>query len=162
MTKWTKDTTDLFEAVLSWKPWAKGDVRLDLTTGIEAYWDGSQWTTVVVRVGASDNRSGLTAADGAAIKLVDHLVYNFPALTVFRVSCEICAHAYTSGTPTYTVTWTENGVPQTAVVTAAAVNVVAGIVRLAMPDAGTDIVVQLTTVFVATCRVFASVERMGP
>ncbi len=106
-----------------------------------------------------DNRSGITAVDGSAITL-----FSVPAavtLGIFRISIEIDATAFTSGTATYTGTWTENAVSQTAVVTATALNVVTGIVRLMMPDASTSITVQLTGVFVATVRISAVVERLA-
>ena len=105
----------------------------------------------------TDNRTGLTSADGAPITL-----YTTGAGTtqVYRINTEIVAHAFTSGTATLTVTWTENGVSQTAIVTATALNVVTGIVRLAMPDAGTTITVQLTGSFTATLRVATIIERL--
>src|SRR5207249_4599770 len=132
-------------------------------TGI-AFYDCPGFITAGMAIPAIrglDNRSGVTSADGAPIKLVDHLLYNFPAKSLFRVSNEIVATAFTSGTATYTVTWTENGVSQTAVVTANVLNVVTGIVRLAMPDTGTDIIVQLTGAFVATVRISACIEQMS-
>jgi len=104
-----------------------------------------------------DNRTGVTVADGSPITL-----YTAGAglVQVYRVNTEIVAHAFTSGTATLTVTWTENSVSQTAVVTATALNVVTGIVRLAMPDAGTTITVQLTGSFTATVRVATVIERL--
>jgi len=51
-------------------------------------------------------------------------------------------------------------VSQTAVVTGTVLNTVTGIVRLAMPDANTNIIVQLTGPFVATVRIAAIVERL--
>jgi hypothetical protein len=104
----------------------------------------------------SDNRL-VTVVDGSPITLYTS---GAGTLQVYRISIEIVAHAYTSGTATYTVTWTENGVSQTAVVTAAVLNTVTGIVRLAMPDANTNITVQLTGPFVATVRIAAIVERL--
>ncbi len=105
-----------------------------------------------------DNRTGVTAADGSPITLYTAGV--MPVTQVYRVSTEIVAHAFTSGTATYTVTWTENGVSQTAVVAATALNVVTGIVRLAMPDANTAVTVQVTGVFVATLRIATILERL--
>ena len=105
-----------------------------------------------------DNRGGVTVADGSPITLYTTAV--MPALQVYRVSIEIDAHAFVSGTVTYTVTWTENTVSQTAIVTATALNVVTGIVRLAMPDANTAITVQLTGSFTATVRITAIIERL--
>jgi hypothetical protein len=105
----------------------------------------------------SDNRL-VTVVDGSPITLY---TAGAGTLQVYRVSTEIDAHAYTSGTATLTVTWTENAVSQTAIVTAGAVNVVTGIVRLAMPDAGTNITVQLTGPFVATVRIATIIERLA-
>ncbi len=106
---------------------------------------------------AIDNRT-VTTADGSPITLYTTSIV--PATQLYRVSTEIVAHAFTSGTATLTVTWTENGVSQTAVVTATALNVVTGIVRLAMPDANTIITVQLTGAFVATVRIATVLERL--
>jgi copper-binding protein NosD len=92
----------------------------------------------------SDNRL-VTVVDGSPTILYTTVVV--PATQVYRVSIEIVAHAYTSGTATYTVTWTENGVSQTAVVTGTALNTVTGIVRLAMPDANT------TRLTIADCNI---------
>lgn len=104
-----------------------------------------------------DNRL-VTVVDGSPITLYTTGVV--PSTQVYRVSTEIDAHAYTSGTATLTVTWTENGQAQTAVVTAGAANVVTGIVRVAMPDANTAITVQLTGPFVATVRIATIIERL--
>src|SRR5206468_2876479 len=60
-------------------------------TGI-AFYDCPGFITAGMAIPAIrglDNRSGVTSADGAPIKLVDHLLYNFPAKSLFRVSNEI-------------------------------------------------------------------------
>lgn len=64
MTVWTKDVTDLVEGALLAgyaKPWVKGDTRIDLTTGAQSYWDGTQW-------GAPLNLNGyLWKSDGSGL-----------------------------------------------------------------------------------------------
>ncbi len=109
-------------------------------------------------MGSADNRSGLTAADGAATTL-----FTVQAITglLFRVTVDIFATAFTSGTATYTLTWTENGVSKTLVVTATALNVLATATNLINPDSGTAITVQLTGVFSATVKVAGVVEQIA-
>jgi hypothetical protein len=108
---------------------------------------------------------GIVGTDNRLVTVVDGsptTLYTTGAgvLQVYRVSTEIVAHAYTSGTATLTVTWTENGVSQTAIVTASVLNTVTGIVRVAMPDAGTNMTVQLTGPFVAIVRIATIIERL--
>src|SRR5437667_9944206 len=84
-----------------------------------------------------DNRSGITSADGAAINL-----YSVPAgitTGLFRITSDIYATAFTSGTATYTITWTENAQAKTMVVNATAINVLGTAIDLINPDVSTNI-----------------------
>jgi len=80
---------------------------------------------------------------------------------LFDAAIEIDATAFTSGTATYTMTYTENGVSQTIPVTATVINVVSGVRRLIQPDPSTNITVQLTGAFVATVRLSAAVMQLA-
>ena len=105
-----------------------------------------------------DNRSGITSADGSPITL-----YAVPAGAgqLFRITADIFATAFTSGTATYTITWTENAVTRTLVVTATALNTLGTGSDLINPDASTNITAQLTGVFTATVKVAAIVEQIA-
>jgi len=104
-----------------------------------------------------DNRSGLTAADGAATTL-----YAVPAGAgqLFRITADIFATAFTSGTATYTITWTQNGGARTLVVTATALNTLGTATDLINPDASTNVTAQLTGTFTATVTVAGLVEQL--
>ena len=104
-----------------------------------------------------DNRTGLTAADVSPITLYTATAAN----QLYRVSLNIMATAYTSGTATYTLTYTTNGVAKTLAITATALNTPAyqaGV--LIRPDNGSAITVQLTGTFSATVEVAAAVEEL--
>lgn len=104
-----------------------------------------------------DNRTGRTAADGSAITL-----YSVPSTTgLFQVIIDIFATAYTSGTATYTITWTENSGTRTLAVTATVLNTLGTAQALIRPDASTNITVQLTGTFTATVNVGAVVKQVA-
>jgi hypothetical protein len=104
-----------------------------------------------------DNRTGLVAADGAAITLYTTIASN----NIFRVSADIFATAAVTGTATYTIAWTENGTGQTMSVTATAVNTLGTASNLIRPDTGTTITAQLTGVFTGTFTVVGLVEQVA-
>lgn len=110
----------------------------------------------LVAVYGIDNRKGITAADGATTTLYTTIT----ATGLFRITVDIFATAYTSGTATYTATWTENSQPKVLVVTATVVNTLGTGTDLINPDNGTVITVQLTGVFVATVNVAAVLEQL--
>src|SRR5205807_4817662 len=105
-----------------------------------------------------DNRSGVTVVDGSPIVL-----FAVTAATngLFRITADIFATAFTSGTATYTITWTENAVTRTLVVTATALNTLGTGTDLVNPDASTNITAQLTGVFTATVKVAGVVEQIA-
>lgn len=104
-----------------------------------------------------DSRGGLTSADGAPIGLY---TTDTASIGLFRVTITALATAYTSGSPVYTLTWTQNGLSKTISVTLAAANALQTATALCNPDTGTQITVQLTGAFTATVRVGASLERL--
>lgn len=105
-----------------------------------------------------DNRTGLTSPDASPITIL-----TTPASSnlLYRVVIDVFATAYTSGTATYTLTWTENGVAKTLVVTAAALNTLGTATNLINPDSSTAVTVQLTGTFTATLKVAAVAERLA-
>src|SRR5206468_7082437 len=115
-------------------------------------------TTLRFHQGRIDNRTALTANPRAPIT-----TFAVPAGApqLFRISLDIYATAYTSGTITYTLTWTENGGARTAAVTATAINVLGTLTDLINPDPSTNITVQLTGFGVATVKVAAAVEQLA-
>lgn len=80
---------------------------------------------------------------------------------LYRVSLRINATSYTSGTATFTVSWTENGTVNTLTVSASATNTPSSITALIQPDNGTKITSELTGTFVATLNAAATVEELA-
>lgn len=109
-----------------------------------------------------DNRSGLTSADGTPITVMttcsSSATYH---LSLLRVAIDIYATAFTSGTATYTLKWTENSQSKTLAVTATVINTLGTATDLINPDASTAITVQLTGTFSATVKVAAVVEEIN-
>ncbi|MHB1950102.1 MAG: hypothetical protein ACYCQK_01355 [Acidiferrobacteraceae bacterium] len=103
-----------------------------------------------------DNRTGLTAADGAATTLYTSTAAN----QLYRVTLQIFATAAVTGTAAYSVTWTENAVSQTLSVTATAINTPGTTTALIRPDNATAIKAQLTGTFTGTFTVAALVEEL--
>lgn len=104
-----------------------------------------------------DNRSGVTSVDGSPITLYTSTAAN----QLYRASLHLNATAYTSGTATYTLAWTENSVSKTRAITAAAANTPAFDNFLIKPDNATAITAQLTGPFSATVTLATTVEQMG-
>ena len=106
-----------------------------------------------------DNRTGLTAADASAITL-----YAVPAAGgLFRLSGGLDCTAYTSGTGTYTITWTDvNGTTHTITGSLSAVGHVdlatSGLLRV---KGGTNVTAQLTGTFVGTFDADSAVEQLA-
>jgi hypothetical protein len=104
-----------------------------------------------------DFRQGRTAADGAATTL--YTAVN--GTSVFRITADIFATAFTSGPPAiYTIAWTQNGSAQTLVVNATALNTLGTATDLINPDNGTAITGRLTGTFTATVTVTGVVEQI--
>lgn len=103
-----------------------------------------------------DFRQGRTSADGATTTL--YTAAN--GTSAFRVDARIFATAYTSGTATYTITWTEHSTTQTIAVSATVINTPAFANTIIVPDNGTNITCQLTGTFTATVTVVANVEEL--
>ena len=105
-----------------------------------------------------DNREGLTAADASPIT-----IYATPAGSngLFRISGGLDVTAYTSGTVTYTITWTDvNGAAHTKTASLSAVgHADLNALGLERVKGGTNITVQLTGTFVATVSVDAASEQ---
>lgn len=130
---------------------------ITMTTTLTLYNNtATAWYGIPVIHGAPDSRTGLTAADGAANTILAGTV----AGALYRITADIFATAYTSGTATYTVTWTENAGTRTMVVSAAALNTLGTATDLIRPDTGTNITAQLTGTFTATVDVAAFAERV--
>lgn len=104
-----------------------------------------------------DNRTGLSAADGAAITLYTTIAAN----NIFRVSADIFATAAVTGTATYTIKWTENATSQSMAVTATAINTLGTQSNIIRPDSGTLITAQLTGVFTGTFSVVGLAEQIA-
>ena len=106
-----------------------------------------------------DNRTGLTAADGAATTLYTTTAAN----QLFRVSVDIFATAAVTGTAIYTITWTENATTQTMAVNCTVINShgAGTMSNLIRPDNGTAITVQLTGTFTGTFTVVGLVEQIA-
>ena len=104
-----------------------------------------------------DNRLGVTVPDAAPITLYTTTA----AGQLYRVTIRLNATAYTSGTATYTLTWTEGGLIQTVAVSATAVGQSAVAKNLVQPDAGTTITAQITGTFIATLNVASTVEELA-
>lgn len=104
-----------------------------------------------------DNRTGLTSADGASITLYTATAAN----QIYRVSADIFATAFTSGTATYTIAWTENSSSQSMAVTSTVLNTLGTASNMIRPDNGTAITAQLTGTFVGTFSLVGSVERIA-
>jgi hypothetical protein len=116
-------------------------------------------------IGGLDNRRGVTSADGSPLVMWGTGAYNtISASSLFGFKITLIATAYTSGTGTYTITWTENSVAQHIAVS---VGVVQGVNNpqyadfVAQPDAGTQITVQLTGTFSATFDVACSTAQIA-
>ena len=105
--------------------------------------------------GTPDLRTGVTAADGAAITIFSSTV----AGTKYEVKARILATAGTSAT--YTITWTEGGVAQTVPLTITAVDTEVHDNFVIAPDAGTDITAQITSLTSSTVNVDAIVSVLG-
>ena len=106
-----------------------------------------------------DNRTGLTAADATAVTL-----YAVPAAGgLFRISGSLDCTAYTSGTGTYTLTWTDvNGTAHTRVASLSAVgHADINALGLERVEGGTNITAQLTGTFVATFDTAMVVEQVA-
>ena len=80
---------------------------------------------------------------------------------MFRITSDIYATAFTSGTATYTITWTENAQAKTMVVNATAINVLGTAIDLINPDVSTNITAQLTGAFTATVKIASVVEKLA-
>lgn len=106
---------------------------------------------------AVDNRSGLSSADSSATTIFTTQNYSGQ---LWRITADIWATAFTSGTATYTVTYTENSVAKTLVVTATALNTLGTGTDLINPDGGSIIKVQLTGSFSATVNVATVAEQI--
>jgi len=105
-----------------------------------------------------DNRQGVTSADASAITLYTTSGAN----QVYKVKARINATALgTSGTATYTIKWTENGVALSQSLTVSAVNSPQSLDILIQPDANTPITVQITALTSATVNVSAEVEEIA-
>lgn len=98
----------------------------------------------------ADNRRNLTNADGSPVTM-----YTVPAghQHVYIIAVHVIATAFTSGTATYTLTWTENGVAKTLAVSVSAGNNPQSSLGWVRADASTAITVQLTGTFTATIDV---------
>lgn len=119
-------------------------------------------STVGFGVGAVfgiDNRTGITAADSAAITL-----YTTPGPGgLFKVAARILATAGTSPTASYVLTWTEGGAAISKTLSISAIDTDAEFNSLIQPDTSTAITVQLKTISGTSTavNVAASVERIA-
>ena len=104
-----------------------------------------------------DNRTGVTTADASPITLYTTTA----AGQVYRITLRVNATAYTSGTASYVLSWTEGGAVLSMRANATATNQAAAQSTVIQPDNGTAITVQLTGAFVATVNVAATVEQMA-
>lgn len=102
-----------------------------------------------------DNRTGVTAADATPITLYTTTA----AGQLYELFLRLFLTAYTSGTATYTLTWTEGGVAMTASVSASAIHSLQSALPPIQPDSGTAITVQVTGTFVATANVASAVKE---
>ena len=106
-----------------------------------------------------DNRTGLTAADSAALTLYTTTASG----QLYRLSGRILATAGTTPSATYTLKWTEGGTAQTETLTLSALNSIEAVSVLIQPDSGTAITAQLTAISgtSTTVNVAAAVEEMA-
>jgi len=105
-----------------------------------------------------DNRKGITAADASAITLYTPNGTN----QIYKVKARINATAVgTSGSATYTIKWTENGVVLSQSLTVSAANSPQSLDILIQPDSGTPITAQITALTSATVNVSAEVEEVA-
>jgi len=105
-----------------------------------------------------DNRKGITGADASAITLYTPNGTN----QVYKVKARINATAVgTSGSATYTIKWTENGVVLSQSLTISAANSPQTLDILIQPDANTPITAQITALTSATVNVSAEVEEVA-
>jgi len=109
-------------------------------------------------VNGTDLRTGITAADGSPLT-----VYGVPSGGgVVRIGGSFSCTAYTSGTVTYAVTWTdENGAIHTlsgSLTGTGHFDFVPVTVRV---KASSNVTAQITGVFVATVSPVATVEKLG-
>lgn len=111
-------------------------------------------STGVFRVWGKDQRSGVTTADGSATTISTMAT----GAKAVRFSLHLYLTAYTSGTATYTLSWTENSIAKSINVAASASNTPKTTTALAWPDDSTNVTIQLTGPFVATATIEAVVE----
>ncbi len=104
-----------------------------------------------------DNRQGVTVPDSSPITLYTTTA----AGQVYKLSLRLNATAYTSGTATYTLKWTENGIALSLAVSTAAASTPSSSSTLIQPDNGTAITVQLAGTFVATLNMASVVEQVA-
>jgi len=105
-----------------------------------------------------DNRKGITSADASAITLYTTNGTN----RVYKVKARINATTVgTSGSATYTIKWTENGVALSQALTVSAANSPQSLDILIQPDANTPITAQITALTSATVNVSAEVEEVA-
>jgi hypothetical protein len=105
-----------------------------------------------------DNRKGITSADASPITLYTPNATN----QVYKVKARINATALgTSGSATYTIKWTENGVVLSQALTVSSVNSPQSLDILIQPDANTPITAQITALTSATVNVSAEVEQVA-
>lgn len=114
------------------------------------------WAPSSAVVGTMDFRQGVTAADGAPITI--YTATN--GTSVLRITATIFATAFTSGTATYTIAWTQNGAAETLAVTSLILNTLGTATAIINPDNGTTVTGQLTGVFVATETLTGTVEQL--
>lgn len=110
--------------------------------------------TGVLRVWGKDQRSAVTTADSSAVTVATMAT----GAKAVRLTVHLNLIAYTSGTVTYTVSWTENGHSKSLSVAASALNTPQTTTGMPWPDDSTAVTVQVTGTFVATAVVETVVE----
>ena len=106
-----------------------------------------------------DNRTGLTAVDGAPITLYTTTASG----QLYRLSGRVLATAGTSPAASYVIKWTEGGAVITKTLTIAALSTDADLMIPIQPDNGTQITAQLTAISGTgtTVNVAAVVEQIA-
>src|SRR4029077_3846212 len=103
-----------------------------------------------------NNRHGLTTDDGSPVLLY---ISTTSTTELHWVAIHLFVTAYTSGTVTYTLAWTENGVSKTRAITGAALNAFSEDEVLICPDASTNVTIQRTGGATATVTAAAIIQR---
>ena len=113
----------------------------------------------IVPIFGLDNRTGLTAVDGAPITLYTTTASG----QLYRLSGRVLATAGTSPAASYVIKWTEGGAVITKTLTIAALSTDADLMIPIQPDNGTQITAQLTAISGTgtTVNVAAVVEQIA-